>query len=84
MPWLKIFSLISLDKWIPHTEITEAKAECQSATLSASNVFTEIPLLGARGERQNYGSIRRFIEAPNWKGHFKSFGGISYPEEEAP
>lgn len=50
MAWLKICSLISLGKWIPHTEIMKAKARCQSATLSASDVFTEPPLLGARGQ----------------------------------
>lgn len=64
MPWLKILSLISLGKWIAHTEITKAKSGCQSAALSASYIFTEPGLSWEPGEGGRITEVSRDLQSP--------------------
>lgn len=65
MPRLKILSPVSLGKWVPHAAIMRTEAGCQSATLSASEVFTQPGLRqlpGGMAESQKHQEMQRILK----------------------
>lgn len=58
------FPIFFLGKWIPHTEIMKTKAGCQSATLSASDVFTQPGLCQKPGKNGKMTEPSRDLQKP--------------------